>query len=196
MPSADRRTRRTGRRDLTGAWHRPNSRVSADRSSSTPSEEGDRDMVVIGVDSHKRTHTVVAVDEAGRKLAERTVATTMEGHLELLGWSHRWPERTWALEDCRHLTRRLELAPCEESLVSGPRRAKSGSSSGSERSGNHGNARSSPYPSQEPDLLVGPVLQHQDLMARVRSGRGSTRGRSSSSPFRSITSRRCRFGPR
>jgi hypothetical protein len=44
-----------------------------DRSSSTPSEEGDTDMVVIGVDSHKRTHTVVAVDEAGRKLAERTV---------------------------------------------------------------------------------------------------------------------------
>jgi len=65
-------------------------------------------MVVIGVDSHKRTHTVVAVDEAGRKLAERTVATTSEGHLDLVGWSRRWPERTWALEDCRHLTRRLE----------------------------------------------------------------------------------------
>jgi transposase len=65
-------------------------------------------MVVIGVDSHKRTHTVVAVDGTGRKLAERTVASTGEGHLELLHWSHGWPERTWALEDCRHLTRRLE----------------------------------------------------------------------------------------
>jgi len=65
-------------------------------------------MVVIGVDSHKRTHTVVAVDEAGRKLAERTVTTTADGHLEMLGWGRRWPERTWALEDCRHLTRRLE----------------------------------------------------------------------------------------
>jgi transposase len=65
-------------------------------------------MVVIGVDSHKRTHTVVAVDEAGRKLAERTVDTTADGHLELLGWGRTWPERTWALEDCRHLTRRLE----------------------------------------------------------------------------------------
>jgi transposase len=65
-------------------------------------------MVVIGVDAHKRTHTVVAVDEAGRKLAERTVATTSDGHLELLGWSHTWPERSWALEDCRNLTRRLE----------------------------------------------------------------------------------------
>jgi transposase len=65
-------------------------------------------MVVIGVDAHKRTHTVVAVDEAGRKLAERTVATTSDGHLELLGWSRTWPERSWALEDCRNLTRRLE----------------------------------------------------------------------------------------
>jgi transposase len=65
-------------------------------------------MVVIGVDSHKQTHTVVAVDEAGRKLAERTAATTADGHLELLGWSRTWPERTWALEDCRNLTRRLE----------------------------------------------------------------------------------------
>ena len=65
-------------------------------------------MVVIGVDSHKRTHTVVAVDEAGRKLAERTAPATADGHLELLGWSRSWPERTWALEDCRNLTRRLE----------------------------------------------------------------------------------------
>jgi transposase len=65
-------------------------------------------MVVIGVDSHKRTHTVVTVDEAGRKLAERTATTTADGHLELLGWSRTWPDRTWALEDCRNLTRRLE----------------------------------------------------------------------------------------
>lgn len=65
-------------------------------------------MVVIGVDSHKRTHTVVAVDGTGRKLAGRTVVTTGEGHLELLNWSRRWPEHTWAVEDCRHLTRRLE----------------------------------------------------------------------------------------
>ena len=65
-------------------------------------------MVVIGVDSHKRTHTVVAVDEAGRKLADRTAAATADGHLELLGWSRTWPDRIWALEDCRNLTRRLE----------------------------------------------------------------------------------------
>jgi hypothetical protein len=38
-------------------------------------------MVVIGVDAHKRTHTLVAVDDAGRKLGERTLAATSEGHL-------------------------------------------------------------------------------------------------------------------
>ncbi len=65
-------------------------------------------MVTIGVDSHKRTHTAVAVDGNGRKLAERTLATSPEGHLELLRWARHWHERTWALEDCRHLTRRLE----------------------------------------------------------------------------------------
>lgn len=65
-------------------------------------------MVVIGVDSHKRTHTAVAVNEAGRQLAEKTTPTSAAGHLALLRWARRWRLRTWALEDCRHLTRRLE----------------------------------------------------------------------------------------
>lgn len=64
-------------------------------------------MVVIGVDSHKRTHTVVAADGTGRKLAEKTVAATSAGHLELARWATRFPERTFALEDCRPLCRRL-----------------------------------------------------------------------------------------
>jgi transposase len=65
-------------------------------------------MMTIGVDSHKRTHTLVAIDDVGKKLAERTLAATSEGHLDALAWSERWPERRWAIEDCRHLTRRLE----------------------------------------------------------------------------------------
>jgi transposase len=65
-------------------------------------------MVTIGVDAHKRTHTLVAVDEAGRKLSERTVAATPDGHFEALEWASEWDERRFALEDCRHLTRRLE----------------------------------------------------------------------------------------
>ncbi|MEV4325672.1 hypothetical protein AB0J37_25855 [Microbispora rosea] len=39
-------------------------------------------MVVIGVDAHKRTHTLVAVDQVGRKLAERTVRAIPDGHAD------------------------------------------------------------------------------------------------------------------
>jgi len=36
-------------------------------------------MVMIGTDSHKRTHTVVAVDDVGRRLGVKTVRTNSEG---------------------------------------------------------------------------------------------------------------------
>jgi transposase len=65
-------------------------------------------MVILGADLHKRTYTVVVIDEVGRRLAERDVEASPAGHLELCRWASRWPERRWALEDCRHLSRRLE----------------------------------------------------------------------------------------
>jgi transposase len=65
-------------------------------------------MVTLGGDSHKRTHTLVAVDDNGRQLGERTVAATPAGHMEALDWAGHWPERRWALENCRHLSRVLE----------------------------------------------------------------------------------------
>lgn len=66
-------------------------------------------MVVLGVDAHKRSHTIVAVDERGRKLGEVTVAATTAGHVKGVRWAQGVAaERRWALEDCRHLTRRLE----------------------------------------------------------------------------------------
>ncbi len=65
-------------------------------------------MVVLGADTHKRNHTVVAADEAGVELGSITVGATPEGHLRLVKWAARWPERRWAIEDCRQLSRRLE----------------------------------------------------------------------------------------
>jgi transposase len=66
-------------------------------------------MVTLGVDAHKRTHTVVAVDEHGKKLAERTIGATTKDHLGLLRWAEQFGvNRTWAVEDCRHLSRLLE----------------------------------------------------------------------------------------
>lgn len=69
-------------------------------------------MITLGIDAHKRTHTVVAVDELGRQLAAKTTTTTTTAdHLELLRWAEALDggeDREWAVEDCRHLSRRLE----------------------------------------------------------------------------------------
>jgi transposase len=67
-------------------------------------------MVVVGVDVHKRTHTCVAVDEVGRKLGEKTVKATTEGHAEAVMWVRErfGTELVWGIEDCRNMSARLE----------------------------------------------------------------------------------------
>jgi len=65
-------------------------------------------MVVLGTDAHKRSHTIVATDGAGAELGSITVRATGEGHLRAVGWAAQWEQRRWAIEDCRHLSRRLE----------------------------------------------------------------------------------------
>ena len=66
-------------------------------------------MMVIGIDAHKRSHTAVTVDDRGRQLSAKTVGTTTQGHLQLVKWAAALGgERLWAIEDCRHMTRRLE----------------------------------------------------------------------------------------
>jgi transposase len=85
-------------------------------------------MIVIGVDSHKRTHTAVAADGTGRKLAEKTVLATSAGHLELVRWAGRFLDHRWALEDCRHLSRRLssDLLVAGEAVVRVPPKLMAG----------------------------------------------------------------------
>ena len=65
---------------------------------------------MLGIDAHKRTHTVVAVDHLGRQLGTNTTkATTTADHLAIIRWADEFgTERCWAVEDCRHLSRRLE----------------------------------------------------------------------------------------
>ena len=67
-------------------------------------------MVVVGADVHKRTHTFVAVDEVGRKLGEKVVSATTAGHQDAVCWARErfGVEVVWAIEDCRHLSARLE----------------------------------------------------------------------------------------
>jgi transposase len=77
-------------------------------------------MIVIGLDVHKRSVTAVAVDEAGRPLAERVIRV---GSDELLEWAAALDnERLWAVEDCRQLTGWLErqLLSAGEELVRVP----------------------------------------------------------------------------
>ena len=75
-------------------------------------------MLVFGVDAHKRSHTIVAVDEHGR---QRGVADDRRNDPPIstrcAGRSGSASERLWAIEDCRHLSRRLE----RDLLVAGER---------------------------------------------------------------------------
>jgi transposase len=69
-------------------------------------------MIVIGVDVHKRTHTIVAVDGlTGRQIAGREVPASDAGHVEAVRFGAGLSEEiVWAIEDCRHVSRRLEQA--------------------------------------------------------------------------------------
>ena len=69
-------------------------------------------MIVIGADTHKRTHALAAVaGETGARVGERTVRAEDAGHLAALRWARELDrERVWAIEDCRHVSRRLEQA--------------------------------------------------------------------------------------
>jgi transposase len=65
-------------------------------------------MVVIGIDPHKRSHTAVAVDEAGRRLGQLTVTADEQGLLRLWAWAAGFgPQRRWAVEDGRGVAGRL-----------------------------------------------------------------------------------------
>ena len=143
-------------------------------------------MVTIGADLHKRSHTVVAVDELGRSIAERTVPATPAGHLTLLRWARGLGERRWALEDCRHLSRRLErdLLTAGESVVRVPPKLMAGSRRSTREPG-----KSDPIDAEataraalrEPDL---PTARLDGIDAT--SGSSSTIERTSSSSARPI----------
>jgi transposase len=67
-------------------------------------------MIVIGADTHKQTHTIVALDGlSGRELGQLTFSSKPEGALEALTWATQFDgERVWAIEDVRHVSGRLE----------------------------------------------------------------------------------------
>jgi len=87
-------------------------------------------VIVIGIDPHKRTHTAAAVEQAtGELLGELTRPARERGQGELVRWGRSLgEERLWALEDCRHVSGRLErfLLACGERVVRVPARLMAG----------------------------------------------------------------------
>lgn len=67
-------------------------------------------MIVIGADTHKRSHTCAAVFAGtGRLAGELTAPALRAGFAELLDWGKELDsERIWAIEDCRHVSGSLE----------------------------------------------------------------------------------------
>jgi transposase len=81
-------------------------------------------MVVVGADVHKHTHTFVAVDEVGRELGHKTFPARTVGHQDAVRWARErfGSDLLWAVEDCRHLSARLErdLLTAAQSVVRVP----------------------------------------------------------------------------
>jgi transposase len=69
-------------------------------------------MIVIGADIHKSTHALAAVSHDGGLVAgELEIRADESGHRAALRWARELDEqRVWAIEDCRHLSRRFEQA--------------------------------------------------------------------------------------
>src|ERR1700759_1513561 len=100
--------------------------------------KGTGGMIVLGADTHKRSHTVAAVDVlSGRGVADRTVGVTRRAFGDLLGWARGLDaQRVWAIEDCRHVSGALErflLARGEQIVRVAPRLMAGGRRSARER---------------------------------------------------------------
>jgi transposase len=146
-------------------------------------------MIVIGADTHKSSHTLAAVDAAtGRRVGARTVASTQAGVVDALSWARRVaPDgRIWAIEDCRHVSGRLErlLVTAGERVVRVAPRLMAGA-----RRGERERGKSDPIdavavaraairegvdelPSAQlsgPELDVRLLLDHHDDLVRARS---------------------------
>jgi transposase len=144
-------------------------------------------MVVVGADVHKRSHTFVAVDEVGRKLGQLTVKADGKGHDKAVRWAQTefGTELRWGIEDCRHLSARLEmdLLDAGQAVVRVPPKLMAGARRSSRERG-----KSDPIDAlavarvvlREPDLPVAThdeasrdlklLVDHRDDLVKQRTG--------------------------
>jgi transposase len=65
-------------------------------------------MTIIGVDSHKSTHTAVSINENGQKKQELTIKNERSEYVLLLNWAReQGSDRAWAVENCGSYGRQL-----------------------------------------------------------------------------------------
>ena len=152
-------------------------------------------VMVLGVDVHKDTHTTVVVDYAGREQALRTVRAIDSGHEQLVAWARReYPcERKWAVEDCRHVSTRLEraLRAAGETVVRVPPKLMADARSGARTRG-----KSDPIDAlaiaraalREPDL---PVAVHDETSRELKLPTTGLSSRSPGLPTTAGASRPC-----
>lgn len=63
---------------------------------------------MIGIDPHKRTHTASALDTGThRPVASLQIDASLIGYRDLLAWARKYPQRHWAVENARGLSRHL-----------------------------------------------------------------------------------------
>jgi transposase len=97
------------------------------------------DIIVIGADTHKDSHTFAAVGGGtGAVIADRTVAARAAGFGDALRWARSLEgERVWAIEDCRHVSGRLErfLIARGERIVRVPPKRMAGARDGGRERG-------------------------------------------------------------
>ena len=131
-------------------------------------------VVMVGIDVHKKSHTAVAVDDVGRAVGQLTVKATDAGHRQLFGWATREfgsaTQLTFAIEDCRHVSTRLErdLLGAGQRVVRVPPKLMAGARSSARTRG-----KSDPIDAlaiaraalREPDL---PVATHDPVSREIK----------------------------
>src|SRR3990170_4191441 len=78
--------------------------------------------IVIGVDPHKATNVLAAIDEQGELVGQQTFPASRKGLRALQRWAKRFPERRWAVEGAGGIGRPLaqKLLAADERVVDVP----------------------------------------------------------------------------
>jgi transposase len=96
-------------------------------------------MIVIGSDPHKRSYTCSAVVAGtGELRSSEAVQATSAGHERIVAWARALDaERIWAIEDCRHVSGKLErfLLARGERVIRVPPKLMAGRRRGSRQAG-------------------------------------------------------------